>query len=231
MGASDCARILIRNNSITIEWGGVRRNVCCFVLLLRYVASPARNPQVILRSYLLYVFCLADKTGRRLRRAPHTTLHVPQEPDPEPDELCAESDWRVWRAARNASSVNGGRLPYSLGTVANAARTSQLNTARQTELPSDGFAPKVFTRKEGTMPRAPCLLCAASIPPHLPRSDDVEKATRGRLYTKALTHMHTGSCGRTSGQTKRNCAPSAFSQKQATRTVGRYLGTRPTTPS
>ena len=61
------------------------------------------------------------------------------------------------------------------------------------------------------MPRAPCLLCAASIPPHLPRSDDVEKATRGRLYTKALTHMHTGSCGRTSGQTKRNCAPSAFS--------------------
>ena len=25
---------------------------------------------------------------------------------------CAESDWRVWRAARNASSVNGGRLPY-----------------------------------------------------------------------------------------------------------------------
>jgi len=26
--------------------------------------------------------------------------------------------WRVWRAARNASSVNGGRLPYSLGTVA-----------------------------------------------------------------------------------------------------------------
>jgi hypothetical protein len=36
-------------------------------------------------------------------------------------DLCAESDWRVWRAARNASSVNGGRLPYSLGTVANAA--------------------------------------------------------------------------------------------------------------
>jgi len=28
---------------------------------------------------------------------------------------------RVWRAARNASSVNGGSLPYSLGTVANAA--------------------------------------------------------------------------------------------------------------
>jgi hypothetical protein len=139
---------------------------------------------------------------------------------------CAESDWRVWRAARNASSVNGGRLPYSLGTVANAART--VSSIRRVKLPSDGFAPKVFTRKEGTMPRAPCLLCAASIPPHLPRSDDVEGENRASVRRRSRTH--TGSCGRTSGQTKRDSAPSAFSQKQATRSAG-YLGTRPTTPS
>ena len=40
------------------------------------------------------------------------------------------------------------------------------------------------------MPRAPCLLCAASIPPHLPRSDDVEGDERASLYEGAHAHAH-----------------------------------------
>jgi hypothetical protein len=105
------------------------------------------------------------------------------------NDLCAESDWRVWRAARNASSVNGGRLPYSLGTVASAARPSQLNTARQTSLgrfrPIASISQEVLTRKEGTMPLAPCPLCAASIPPLTSRGRTTSKARRGRLYEGA----------------------------------------------
>ena len=124
----------------------------------------------------------------------------------------AESDWRVWRAARNASSVNGGRLPYSLGTVASAARPSQLNTARQTSLgrfrPIASISQEVLTRKEGTMPLAPCPLCAASIPPHLTRSDDVEGEKRASIRRRSRTL--TGSGERTSGQKKRDGAPSAF---------------------
>ena len=95
----------------------------------------------------------------------------------------------MWRAARNASSVNGGRLPYSLGTVASAARPSQLNTARQTSLgrfrPIASISQEVLTRKEGTVPLAPCPLCAASIPPLTSRGRTTSKARRGRLYEGA----------------------------------------------
>ena len=136
----------------------------------------------------------------------------------------------MWRAARNASSVNGGRLPYSLGTVASAARPSQLNTARQTSLgrfrPIASISQEVLTRKEGTMPLAPCPLCAASIPPHLTRSDDVEGEKRASIRRRSRTL--TGSCERTSGQKKRDGAPSAFFLIGQ---VGRQApGTRPTTP-
>ncbi len=138
-------------------------------------------------------------------------------------DLCAESDWRVWRAARNASSVNGGRLPYSLGTVASAARPRQLNTARQTSLgrfrPLASISQEVLTRKEGTMPRAPCPLCAASIPPHLTRSDDIEGEKRASIRRRSRTL--SGSCERTSGQKKRDGAPSAFSlSNRASRAAG-----------
>ena len=99
----------------------------------------------------------------------------------------------MWRAARNASSVNGGRLPYSLGTVASAARPSQLNTARQTSLgrfrPIASISQEVLTRKEGTMPLAPCPLCAASIHPS-PHEVGRRRRREEGVYTKALTHAH-----------------------------------------
>ncbi len=99
----------------------------------------------------------------------------------------------MWRAARNASSVNGGRLPYSLGTVANAARPRQLNTARQTSL--GRFRPN--SRCDSTSPYAQRGHDAASIVPslrsvHPPSPPEVGRRRRREegVSTKALKHAH-----------------------------------------
>ena len=137
----------------------------------------------------------------------------------------------MWRAARNASSVNGGRLPYSLGTVASAARPSQLNTARQTSLgrfrPIASISQEVLTRKEGTMPLAPCPLCAASIHPS-PHEVGRRRRREEGVYTKALTHAHRIVRAHIRAEEARWRCPSALSLIGQ---VGRQApGTRPTTP-
>ena len=101
-----------------------------------------------------------------------------------------------------------GKNNTTFGKKQHLSRRCQLNTARRTSLgrfrPIVSISQEVLTRKEGTMPLAPCPLCAASIPPHLTRSDDVDGEKRASIRRRSRTL--TGSCERTSGQKKRDGA-------------------------